>query len=551
MVEESIVSQYGNYNYLNLKDKYGKLKNKAITLIAATGWGKGLAGAGIAEAFYNEGYTVIVLADPKDEIEYGHAMFEPEAQYHLNELNRFGIKSKAIPTKIYHPFTFQLPKNILIPDYNIFTIPIKDLTAEEFSLLAETEHQKEVVRLMLDACKEISDNAGLHTFLNKVQELVKGKRKGKTIKVSPPFYLEATSGTQKSITEISSLIKPFYRDYFLSSKNNPMNINFKEILNDNKHYHVFCSYYIPYRNNRKVRDFLVLSLVSQIILNAKHKRKPTLLIIPEISNQMPERPEGHQKYLAESMRRLITTCRSQGKGGFSTISDNQTLADMDQSYANSSSFILWGKIVGARDINMITKNYGLKQSIREKLLHPTAKNSFTLMEEKEEEFYIRFPSHMWAEEDTTFNDLFREKFRDKMKFVNNEIELMDKFRKDEEEKFRNKAKRREEELKEFTKEKEERKEGSSAEKKADVKIEKAKKKEEKVKKDLKKLIYEEKLENPEISNRKLGEKFGVAHHTIKRYLKEFENKKEDEEKEDFEEKFVESSNDELDVGSEL
>ena len=62
----------GTYTYGNLKDRYGRIENVQILFIAASGEGKGIASAGMTQTFYNEGYTVIAIADPKDECEFAY-----------------------------------------------------------------------------------------------------------------------------------------------------------------------------------------------------------------------------------------------------------------------------------------------------------------------------------------------------------------------------------------------------------------------------------------------------------------------------------------------
>lgn len=524
----------GNYSYLSAKDEYGRINNEQIFIIAKSGWGKGLATAGVAQAFYNEGYQVIYLADPKDECELGYALFEPEESYHLKELQKTGIRPKAMPTKLYHPFTFSLARTQL-PDMNVFTLPIKDLTTDEFAFLAETDYQTETVKLFMNSAQNIPDNAGIYSFLHKIQDLAKGSKTGRTVKATAANkYLEVSAGTAKSITEALSIMNPFFRDYFLSSKTCPLNLDFKTMLSDHEHYHVFLAHHMPYKKNKKIRDFLVLALMSQILSNIKHAKHPLLLIIPEISNQIPARPEGHEKFLAKALRRLITTCRSKGRG-VSTISDNQTLVDMDEGYSNSCTVTLLGQLAGARDVDRIYKSYGYKQEIRKRLLNPTYKNSFTLVGHEDEEMYIRFPSHRWAESETNFEDLYARFFKEKMVNYSEMINKMSADLKNEEEKFRDKAKKKEQALKKAQEEKERAKEeGDTKDKKVDKMKEQKEKAEEKSKESEAREVGRLKEENTKISNREIGRRVGINPHTVKKRLALWEKIKEKEELVDYE-----------------
>ena len=98
--------------YLYLKNEYGKILNEMIFVIAKTGWGKGLSTEGIAEEFHDAGYTVIVIADPKQEVEFGYAQFLPEERYHLNHLRLIGKMPQTKQVKIYHKGTQKLAKKI-------------------------------------------------------------------------------------------------------------------------------------------------------------------------------------------------------------------------------------------------------------------------------------------------------------------------------------------------------------------------------------------------------------------------------------------------------
>ena len=53
---------------MGLKNEYDKIENQQVLIIAKSGAGKTLATEGIAEEFHKNGYLVLVIADPKDEI---------------------------------------------------------------------------------------------------------------------------------------------------------------------------------------------------------------------------------------------------------------------------------------------------------------------------------------------------------------------------------------------------------------------------------------------------------------------------------------------------
>src|SRR3990167_6571587 len=118
------LANIGNSTYISLLDEYNHVKNEIIFIVAKTGWGKGLTAEAILEEFYEQGYLVISIADPKDEIELGFPMFELKEEYEydaylIKHCNGVGKKMQSRPVKVYHPFTTHLPETKL-PDMNIY-----------------------------------------------------------------------------------------------------------------------------------------------------------------------------------------------------------------------------------------------------------------------------------------------------------------------------------------------------------------------------------------------------------------------------------------------
>lgn len=534
------VNTDGYNTYLNLKDDYGNIENQMNFIIAQSGWGKGLATAGLAETLHNEGYQVIVIADPKDESEFAYSMFKPEKAYHLEMLERMGVKPDKMSVKLYHPFTFNLPRT-KIPEMNIFTLPLKDMVENEFLFIAQSEYQTETVKLLIRASRNLSDSGGLYQFIHNIQDLIKGKKKGKTYKADPNnFYLEGSAGTQKALTQISTSLKPFEQHYYLSSKNNPLNLNWKEFLSDKDSYHVFVYNYLPYDPNMMVRDFLVLQLISQIVSHShptkKLRKHPLAIILPEIGSQMPIRPEGHKKFLAKPLTKFLSTCRSIGEGGITTISDSQTYSGIDEEYANRSTVVFLGKLAGMRDLEKVVKSLGLKQDMRKRLMHPEYRNSYTLVgDETEHEVFIRFPSHMWAEPEYSFDKMYLKYFRNKMQSYHPIMDMMSKDLEVEKKKFKELAKKKADDLEEEEVKVEKKKDKKEKESQAKEK-ESINKSDEKSKEKIIMLMGKDKEENPDIGLRELARKYQINHITVKRYLETYQAQVDDK---DYEDKFLE------------
>ena len=246
-----------NKNFLSLRNKYGEIINNQILIVSKSGGGttyasKGLTMEGLAQQFHANGYTVLAIADPKNENELGYAQFKPEAPYHLKHLKMIGRTPGKIKMKMYHPFTFALDKKE-IPEFNMFTIPLKELGRKEWGLLAETKWESDAVTLLLKTTEEVGENVGLYDFVHAVSDFVKSGSKEKKKRIDPKnFYLRVGSGTAKELTRISNYLQPFKKHYFLSDSKSPYKLDWKSILNDNEHYHVFTNYFMDETKDGKV-----------------------------------------------------------------------------------------------------------------------------------------------------------------------------------------------------------------------------------------------------------------------------------------------------------
>src|SRR3990167_1308567 len=152
----------GSNTYLTLKNEYGDIEESQTAIFARSGYGKGLLSEAIAETFHEAGYLILVLADPKGEIEYGFQMFEPEATYHLNELKKQGYLPERKPVKLYHPFTFNIPKNKKLPEITFFTLSLKDMGRREWSMISESTYDSDAIKLLLHGSDSITNSEGIY-----------------------------------------------------------------------------------------------------------------------------------------------------------------------------------------------------------------------------------------------------------------------------------------------------------------------------------------------------------------------------------------------------
>lgn len=520
-----LVTTY-NRSYLSMKDEYGRVPNEQILIIAKTGGGKTLVEEGLAEEFYKQGYIVIIIADPKDELEYAYQMFEPQEKYHLEHLRKIGKLPSGKPVKIYHPFTFNIP-NQYIPPINFFTFSYKDIGRREWSLIAETDYNNEAISFLLQASQNITKEDGLYGFAHFIQDSAKGKIEGRSKKANPRnLFLEATSGSMKSVGEVSRYLLPFRRDYFLAKDSCPININWKDILTDQIHYHFFASNWVK---DEKLKDFVVLALLEGIRKNKEFVKKPVVVIIPEIRKLCPFRQEGHKLYLARGIKESLSLMRSSGRG-MSSIMSSQVWEDIDVDVRNSPSITFFGQIGGGSDLDKISKSYNLPRDVRDLLKNPDTRNSFVPFGLKDSELRnqitIFFSSSMHGEESYNFFETYKKHGKDLI-HSKTILEIMNKMVKEEEDKFRQRIKSKEKQEKEKQKKIQKEKEQAGKEgNKVEKKIRKAEEIQEKSKMQLRKLCYEmytnENVDIKERSYNKISKKLGIkSHHTVKKYIEQY------------------------------
>ena len=491
--------------YIGLEDEYGKVINEQILVVGASGTGKTLFSEGIAEEFHKLGYLVLVLSDPKSENEWAYQMFEPEERYHLDHLRKIGKEPSTKKLKLYHPYTQNLPKNL--PDINLFTLSLKNLGRTEWGLIAETDYDKEVVRLLIQASENISKEDGIYGFMHHVQDMVKGKETDGNKRADPKnFFLQASGGTMKSISEISTYMQPFKKDLFLAKDNCSLNLNWKEILSDQEHYHVFLSQFI---RDEKLKDFLILSLLEGLLRNKDYAKKPILVVISEIRKIAPFKPEGHKLYLSNSIKNALSLMRSSGRG-MSSLLDSQVYTDISADIRNSSTKTFLGQLGGGDDLDKTCKFYSYKREIKEKLKNMPYRNCFLLVGKEDEDVFTGFMSDsMHCEPDYNFIEMYRKKGFS-LKNYSEIHKIMKKMLKDEEDRFRDRIKKREKAEKE-RKEKEKSEKESRKEENQNVekKIEKAEKKMEVSDLMKGKMIHQIKKENPKLGQRRICERLGI------------------------------------------
>jgi len=507
-------------------------------LFAKQGWGKTLACQSLMEIYHDLGYTILILNDVKNSFEMGFCLFEPKKKYHLDSLRHDGKPIKTRKLKIHHPFTFKIP-NKKLPEIEFYSFSIKDFGRPEMSLLSESPYESETMRLLLNASENLKNSEGIYQFLHNIEQNVLGKKKDKTrVKPDPNlFNLRVTQATAKGLQEVASYMLPFRKDYFLHKEDSEINLDWKKILNDNEHYHLFTAKWIK---DDKIKHFCILNLLEGIVRNIDYARKPLLIVINEIRFLTPERCKGYQEFLASAISKRLSVLRNMGRG-VSGIFDSQVFSDISADVKQSFNVNVFGELGSPVDIDRLSKHLKYKRVIVDQLKNMEDRNAYLIQGiEDMESFTLWMPSHANAEAEYKFEEEYQKHFPKKMKSYK---QLKEKMRKqfneekaeiDKKIEERERKEQEEEEEKEQAKEEKKEKSEKVVEKEEEIKQLKSEKKEDKMRR-----AWELKQEG--LSNRKIADEIGITHKTVAKYLKDYKPIKEEEDKMDYEDKFVEEN----------
>ena len=527
-------------------DNYTRLEwdsNIHVIYICKSGWGKSLKIEGVADML-NGGfadnppnewrmnhlkrppYVVIFMVDVKDTIEPGFAMFDPIARYHLNELFMQGSKPSKKNVKLYHPFSFNLPKHKL-PDMTLFTLPISNRSKEEFAMLAETESETDSVRLLMNVADNLSPNEGLMEMLQKVQIKIKKEKRSKHgedfVVPDKVTLLESTTrGTMKDVGELASYFIPFFNHYLLTPKNFFLNLDVDSIVNDPYHYHMLITKWLG-KKDEKMKDFVKIAFYKELMRNPDKFKYPILFVWEEIRRLTPYKPEGYKKYLGNALRNELSVVRNIGKG-ISFIMGSQVWWDVDEKVRESATETFFGNLGGLSDLERVSKAMKYRRDIVEDL-NTMEKGCF--LRKGYEEFgawKFMYPTHMHAEEGYNFLNMYAKYYPEKLKSYSDIVlkvkEYEENVRKTVGLKLNEDYKRKQQSIKEKQEYKEK---GSATAKKLDEMKDKHKKEKVKKKSEVKEMIKKIVEAEPGLSKRKIGERLGIHHSTISTYMNQIRN----------------------------
>lgn len=505
--------------------------NDMVLFCSVSGYGKTLAVERTAYEYWRNGFTVINLTDVKLNFETCFPMMPnviiPE--FHKYKLERQGEEAIQIPMKIYHPFSFNIPNRKHLPKINFFTMPLTKLKREHFSFLSETHTSSESVKLMLNATSKLKTDEGIYAFVHLINSLIEDKSSiyhGKKVKkINKEFFTTATtSGTLKDIQNIQSLFIPFKQDYFLSNDTCKLNIDFRKLINEQNNYH--CLTY-KWLKDEKMQYFTILCFLIGIDSALEYAKHPVVIVIDEIRKLVPDKATGYKDFLAEIIKNLLSTVRNKGKG-VSVICGSQVFFDIEEDVRNSFTEPFFGRLP-PQDIERLSKIHSWNQQDR-RMMTTMKKNHFHRLGDADiKEYTLLFPPHAHKEPKFNFFEMYHKYYPYLERSYGVLVSDMKKSLEKETKEARKLAEQKDKRQKEEIKKAQEEKIGKSLVAKELEELKQQKKNETKSSKDdlMQKCyeIYTDPVQPKPPSFREIGRQLGLSFPTVKKYIEEYESKK--------------------------
>lgn len=440
----------------NIKNKI--IENNMILICGVTGSGKSVFANLIAYLLKKLGYTIVYITEKESfELYNAFGILPITADYHIKNLMRQGLSPIIDDFKIYHAITFNMPFKEKLPPINWFSFSIKDVHSYGFSVMMTGDVDKQTVRVCESTKKQLDKNDNIWTFLEKVYKRIKAQDFDLFSYDPEDMFLPIkTIGTEKTLSDIKDGISDFRHHFFLQPEDSKYNLDMIEVLNDNKHTHLFSTKWIP---EKKIKQFCTLEIAIKIdkALGSGKVKHPVCVMIEEAENEFPESKKTNFeeitcKFFINLMRRI------RQKGMVVSTSQNYFSTDKDFRKACNQKFL---GILSKEDKQTLAKDfYYLWKKDQMDALGRLGKGQFVWWEEVERTeiasiIQAHLPPFANAEEGEDFIEKYREFYPEKCvqnyKIYNEIKELRDSIEKERklllkemEKSERQKAKEREE-----------------------------------------------------------------------------------------------------------
>lgn len=288
-------------------------------------------------------------------------MFEPEAEYHVRSLDKFGVPKLKIPTILHHPYTENIPFDKDLPKMNIFTLNVKSLDRTDLQFLAETNENKPSIQIIERILIQLKKYEGIHHLSfyseNETEDMekdLKSKIRFRSLDSTKGFSKNKL-GTAKQGTDILTYLEPFMdKDYFITPEDCSLNLDIVKIMNDQEHYHSFIFKYL--KDERK-KLFVILHLLLSIYENKDKMKYGVVLYIPELSALIGTKETGFASYLAELIAKTMRLMRA---SNISIVTDSQSWKYSSSSVLSAINDFFIGKIVSMDELESVKTKLGLK-----------------------------------------------------------------------------------------------------------------------------------------------------------------------------------------------
>jgi len=405
-------------NYLHLDGV-----NSIVLIIGCTGSGKTVLTDSTAwQMKHLKGYKVIYLTEkPQGCMENAFCGIERNSKKQDKIIisdgmvHDFVIDNEKI--EVYHPFTFQFPKNNVPNIMRLFTLPLKKIEEESFCALLGRTSDSPTVKLCTEVKQSMKDYDDMYSFLFKAFEKstlgqennIKFVSSAKEDEMGLPIE---SFGSKDDIELLKHSFKKFQTHFFIQDNKCEMNLTEEkliEMINDQQTTTFFTMWKI---DDRRLIYFLYIELLLKLrkIIKSGKGKYPLLIIIEEIKILLPKKAElKYEVVLINILREILSDIRNSQRGA-SIIATTQSYYETNMDFRSGISDIILFKLniedqkAFSRDFKILAQNenilnklepgrFVLKQDLFDKEEIPTKFRAFYVPFAHKEAGYPEFPTY--------------------------------------------------------------------------------------------------------------------------------------------------------------
>lgn len=256
--------------------------------------------------------TTIFLTEKRGDI-YANAfaMFKPDAGWQLRDMGLLRMEEDTVPIKLWHPFTFNIPYKQKIPLINFYTHNIKDLTEESLSIILSSTPDNKIVQI----CNEIKNSLKKDDNILNLLWRLSLESSHKDIKIKEDrirLPIKTETSKKKYAVTAERMFEPIYTKHnFLQQESHPNNIDWVEVLNDNKQWHFFSKQWLEPDKRMVYLDLLMNLEAIDKALDSGKVKKPVTLVLEEIKALLPNFEQTiYQKALSQKLVDMFQRLRT-------------------------------------------------------------------------------------------------------------------------------------------------------------------------------------------------------------------------------------------------